>query len=85
MKDECKTLVTHISRLEGQLRSLKEKIEHDQCCENIVPLALSATKSFDSLRAKMLEHFVKNQLLKDSDTSIKSWEQFQELLKLVKA
>ena len=85
MKDECKKLVTHISRLEGQLRSLKEKIENDQSCENIVPLALSATKSFDSLRAKMLEHFVKNQLLTDSNVDVKSWEHFQELLKLVKA
>ena len=82
--NDCKKIIDHISRLEGQLRSLRNQLEKEKSCEKLVPLALSATKSFDSLRAKMLENFVQNQLL-ESDPSVKKWENFQQLLKLIKA
>lgn len=83
--NSCDPIVSHISRLEGQLRTLKTQLEAEQNCEKIVPLALSTLKSFDSLRAKMVEHFVLNQLLEGNEPSLEKWEKFQQLLKIIKA
>ncbi|MCB9809610.1 metal-sensing transcriptional repressor [Candidatus Peribacteria bacterium] len=78
---DCKQLTTHIARLEGQLRALRTQIETEQSCTHIVPLALAAAKSFDSLRAKMLEHYVSTQLCLPESHQ----EQLQQMLKLAKA
>lgn len=82
---KCQSLLSHISRLEGQLRTLRQKIETEESCENIVPLALSTLKSFDSLRSKMVENFVENQLMNGLEVSVKKWDAFKNILKLIKA
>lgn len=81
----CKELVPHISRLEGQLASLKRKIEAEESCSDIVRLALSASKSFDSLKSKLVEGYVKLELLNGKDIKSSQSGDFNELLKLIKA
>ncbi len=81
----CQKITAHIARLEGQLRTLKEQLNTEGSCENIVPLALSAVKSFDSLKSSMVEHFVKNQLVCEREIAPEKLKKFEELLKLIKA
>jgi DNA-binding FrmR family transcriptional regulator len=67
MTPDCKAAIDHISRLQGQLETLKRKIESESPCEEIVPLALSAAKSFDGLRAKIVRGFVFEMCFSDKD------------------
>jgi DNA-binding FrmR family transcriptional regulator len=81
----CKELVPHISRLEGQLASLKKKIEAEDSCTDIVRLALSAAKSFDSLKAKLVEGYILLELMNGEDIKASESDDLKELLKLIKA
>jgi DNA-binding FrmR family transcriptional regulator len=85
MNTHCQPLISHISRLQGQLEKLKSELESNASCDKITHLALSASKSFDSLRASILEQFVQDHLLSGKSPDIEEWKHFQQLLKLVKA
>jgi DNA-binding FrmR family transcriptional regulator len=85
MTTDCRAAVNHISRLQGQLESLKRKIESESSCEEIVPLALSAAKSFDGLRAKIVQGFVSEMCFSDKDMTAAEKAQFDQLLKLIKS
>lgn len=82
---DCKKLLNHISRLEGQLRRLRAEIETESGCEHVIPLALSAAKSFDSLRASMVEQFVRDQFAAKKTASPKLQRDFELMLRLIRA
>ena len=84
MNSTCAPLIAHINRLEGQLRTLKNNIEANAECSTIVQLALSASKSFDSLRAKLVEEYVKEHFIKNVTLSKSDWDDFSTMLKLIK-
>ncbi|MBD3270200.1 metal-sensing transcriptional repressor [Candidatus Peregrinibacteria bacterium] len=64
MKNErCKALVDHISRIQGQLDTLKKYINNNQSCEDITLLTSSVTKSFDSVRKKIVEGYIIEEIL----------------------
>lgn len=60
----CKNIKNHINRLEGQLRALSHTLESESSCEALVHLTLSASKSFDSLKAKIFEAYLNENILK---------------------
>ncbi len=79
--NKCINVVAHINRLEGQLRALSTKLEAGSSCDDLVHLTLSASKSFDSLKAKIIEGYLKQNLIKNSK---KVDYELQSLLKLIK-
>jgi DNA-binding FrmR family transcriptional regulator len=83
MKDSCKELLTHISRLEGQLRALKTVIEGEGECEKVVHLGLSASKSFDALRTKVVEAYLREHILEGKTLSTKREKEFAQIKKLM--
>lgn len=85
MNIQCKEVVNHISRLEGQLRRLKNDIESNQSCEKIVQLSLSSAKSFDSLRAKIITAYIEQNVLPDASASVDLQKDLQKLYSLIKA
>jgi DNA-binding FrmR family transcriptional regulator len=85
MKQNCKAILSHISRLEGQLRRLKVDIDENTSCENIVQLSLSAAKSFDSLRAKIIEAYIQENFLHGKAITLKEHKELESLYTLIKA
>lgn len=85
MKKDCKKLLDHISRLQGQLTRLQKDIEAGDSCENVIRLALSSSKSFDTLRAKIVESYIESLLLESKRPSPKTLQQLTTVYSLIKA
>ena len=80
----CKDSLNHISRIEGQIRTLKKYIEDGKKCEDVAMLTTSIAKSFDTLRAKTLQNFFINEILPDKKLSKKESEKIEKIFKLYK-
>ncbi len=80
----CKKSLNHISRIEGQLRTLRRYIEGSGSCEDIAMLTTSIAKSFDTLRARTLRNFFVNEVLAGKKMSPKVEERMNIILKLYK-
>lgn len=83
MQDNKKQIIDHISRLEGQLASVKAELQKDSInCMKASTTLLSASRSFAGLRQKftesfLIKHFVPNVAKKDQ-------ELFDKLTALIK-
>ena len=84
IKDRRKASINHLSRIEGQIKKLKQMISEDGCCSDIAMLTTSIAKSFDSLRTKTLEGFVVNDLLDGKNLSEAKLKKLQNILNLYK-
>ncbi|RUM72108.1 MAG: hypothetical protein DSZ10_05440, partial [Sulfurovum sp.] len=81
---ECKTTLNHLSRIEGQIRALKQYIEEGKRCKDVAMLSASIAKSFDTLRARTLKNFILNEVLGEAKIQSKKEEEIEEILKLYK-
>lgn len=81
----CQNLLPHLSRIEGQIRALKQKMESEHDCGEIVQLALSTTNSFKSFKSKLFEEFIKHELLAGNPLSTQKAADFEQMLKLSKS
>jgi len=83
MEENKKNIVNHISRLEGQLASVKKEMQKSEPdCVKASKTLLSASRSFAGLR----ENFVESFLLKYFVTTknVRDREIFNQLLTLIK-
>jgi len=83
-KCTCKESLNHLSRIEGQIRTLKKYIGEGRRCEDVAILTTSIAKSFDTLRAKTLKSFFINEILSDRKLSKKDLLRIEEIFKLYK-
>lgn len=79
-----KETLNHINRIQGQIETLKKYVEGNHSCEDISSLATSIAKSFDTLRARTLQGFIKYELLDGKEVSDKKLGQLEQLLNLHK-
>tara|TARA_B100000745_G_scaffold295494_1_gene239639 strand:+ start:1291 stop:1545 length:255 start_codon:yes stop_codon:yes gene_type:complete len=83
MELERKKIIDHISRLEGQLASIKEEVSQSEPdCLKASKTLLSASRSFAGLREQFVEtflmaHFIQKKQIKDEAL-------FTQLLTLIK-
>lgn len=84
MDDKCRELKAHLSRIQGQINTLKEYIENDRDCRDIVNLSLSVGKSFDSYKAKLTEAFVSRELLNKGKISQDEFDDLLDFLRMIK-
>jgi len=83
MNENKKKIIDHISRLEGQLASIKKELQQDETdCTKASTTLLSASRSFAGLRQKftesfLMKHFVPNLTKTDQ-------ELFDKLTALIK-
>jgi DNA-binding FrmR family transcriptional regulator len=75
--------LSHLNRIMGQLRVLKEYIAEDKPCRDVAHLTASITRSFETLKVRTLEGFILHELLEGRPSGEKT-EQLTELLKLYK-
>lgn len=64
---ECKALIQHLHRIQGQLNALENLILDHASCTDVSRLGRAAASSFDSFRAKLIaaqlaEHFIVSDL-----------------------
>ena len=57
----CGSNIAHLSRIEGQIKKLKEYIEEGKDCKDIAMLMKSVSNSFDSLKNKTMKNFIINE------------------------
>lgn len=64
MTSKHKVIVDHISRLEGQLASVKRELQvENPDCEKASKTLLSASRSFAGLREKFVESFLRTHFM----------------------
>jgi len=85
IKNRRKQSIVHLTRIQGQINTLKKYIEGDFDCINIAILTASIVKSFDSFRNRVLEGNIMNQVHKSKCRISKGQqEQIQKIIKLYK-
>jgi len=83
MDENKKKIINHISRLEGQLASVKKQLlEKEPDCAVASKTLLSASRSFAGLRENFVEAFLRRHFV--SVRSEKDKATFNELLTLIK-
>ncbi len=84
MKQERKKIVDHISRLEGQLASVKAELLKDEPnCEKASQTLQSAARSFAGLREQFVESFLLTHFV--DVRKITNEKLFTQLLALIKS
>lgn len=84
MNEDCKAIISHLSRIQGQINTLKKYVEDDESCEKVVQLTSSVFKSVDSAKAKIVETYLKREFLKDEELKPRLKKDLELLLKLIK-
>lgn len=83
MTENKKNIINHISRLEGQLASVKKELQQDQVdCIKASTTLLSASRSFAGLRQKFTESFLMKHFV--PEITKKDQEMFEKLIALIK-
>ena len=83
MTDNKKQIINHISRLEGQLASVKKELQQDEVdCIKASTTLLSASRSFAGLRQKFTESFLMKHFV--PSVSKKDQDMFDKLTALIK-
>lgn len=83
MKQAQQRIVDHVSRLEGQLASIKSELAKEKPdCLKASKTLLSSARSFAGLREKFVETFLLEHVIDES--KIKNKEMFTQLLTLIK-
>lgn len=76
-----KDLITRINKIEGQVRGIKQMIENDRYCVDILMQSAAASAAISSFNRRMLDSHirtcVKNDILNGDESSI------DELLKVL--
>ena len=76
-------MIDHISRLEGQLASVKAELKTDTPdCTKTSQTLLSASRSFAGLREQFVESFLMTEFV--DATKIKNQSEFDALVALIK-
>lgn len=83
--DDCKELINHITRLQGQLESVKRELARGESadCGKASRTLLSSLRSFEGLRIGFTTHFLENRFLAKR-TSGAEKNDLKDLLSLIK-
>ena len=57
----CNSNISHLNRIEGQIKKLKEYILEGKDCKDIAILMKSVSNSFESLKNKTMKNFIFNE------------------------
>ena len=84
MSNTRKQIIDHISRLEGQLASVKAEVaKPDPDCAKASQTLVSAARSFAGLREQFVESFLLTHIV--DETTVRDRDLLTKLLTLIKA
>ncbi|MGI6704231.1 MAG: metal-sensitive transcriptional regulator [Clostridia bacterium] len=83
MKSDKGTLISRLNRIEGQIRGIKNMIENDKYCVDVLVQVAAAKSALNSLGAVILESHIQG-CVKDAIDSGKGEEIINELVGVIK-
>ena len=63
--DEKKKLINRLSRIEGQIRGIKNMVENDAYCVDILTQSTAVNKAFDSFNQELLNKHIHTCVVRD--------------------
>jgi DNA-binding FrmR family transcriptional regulator len=80
--EETKKLLDRLSRLEGQVRGLRNMLEDGRCCEDVLTQLLAARSGLESASVLVLEKHLNDCVLDDPNIDTATIDKVRETLKL---
>ncbi|TSC63620.1 MAG: hypothetical protein Athens041674_27 [Parcubacteria group bacterium Athens0416_74] len=86
MDDQCKEMINHIGRLQGQLESVKKELMRGDSaeCGKASRTLLSSLRSFEGLRTSFITMFLDERFLAKRTLSAGEKIELKDLLALIK-
>ena len=79
--EETKKLLDRLSRIEGQVRGLRNMLEDGRCCEDVLTQLLAARSGLESASVLVLEKHLNDCVLNDDSVNAETLEKVRETLK----
>ena len=80
--EETKKLLDRLSRIEGQIRGLRNMLEDGRCCEDVLTQLLAARSGLESASVLVLEKHLNDCVLNDDNIEASTVEKVRDTLKL---
>jgi CsoR family transcriptional regulator, copper-sensing transcriptional repressor len=80
--DENKKLLDRLARIEGQVRGLRNMLEQQRCCEDVLTQLLAARSGLEQASLLILDRHLEDCVLDSSNVDPATLEQLRETLKL---
>jgi DNA-binding FrmR family transcriptional regulator len=80
--EETKKLLDRLSRIEGQVRGLRNMLEDGRCCEDVLTQLLAARSGLESASVLVLEKHLNDCVLNDEGIDTATIEKVRDTLKL---
>jgi DNA-binding FrmR family transcriptional regulator len=86
MEHQCEEMARHISRLQGQLESVKKELARGEAaqCGKAARTLLSSLRSFEGLRTSFITLFLQERFLSKRTLSTAEKTELKDLLALIK-
>lgn len=84
-QERCTNVVHHLSRIQGQIDSLKRAIEEGQDCHKVANLTSSILRSFDSARTAIIEGYILEDVLGGKSISADKAKKLSSIVSLYKS
>ncbi len=82
--DEKSQLIARLNRIEGQIRGIKNMVEKDQYCVDIIVQVMAAKAALDSVNRVILSNHLNNCVVNDiKEGKMEKVEELSELFKKV--
>ncbi len=82
---DCQKIINHLSRIQGQIDSLKRAVEAGNPCDEVAMLTNSILRSFDSARANIVETYILEEILGGKKVSADKAEKLSRVISLYKS
>lgn len=80
--DENKKLLDRLARIEGQVRGLRNMLEQQRCCEDVLTQLLAARSGLEQASLLILDRHLEDCVLDSSNVDPETMGQLRETLKL---
>ena len=80
--EETKKLLDRLSRIEGQVRGLRNMLEDGRCCEDVLTQLLAARSGLESASILVLEKHLNDCVFSDAMMDNATVDKVRETLKL---
>jgi DNA-binding FrmR family transcriptional regulator len=80
--EETKRLLDRLARIEGQVRGLRNMLEDERCCEDVLTQLLAVRSGLESASLLILEKHLGDCVLRDSSIDDATAARLRETLKL---
>jgi DNA-binding FrmR family transcriptional regulator len=80
--EETKKLLDRLSRVEGQIRGLRNMLEDGRCCEDVLTQLLAARSGLESASVLVLEKHLNDCVLTDAMIDNATVDKVRETLRL---